>query len=162
MKIDSENQIQKIRLGEESYVLVRENAYEKLLREVDALHSALEIQRNRSESAGNVVQVLLEASLTAEQAHDVLSASSFGQRLGLLRKFRGLDQKELAERAQISQTMVSKLENGKLQRPAFESVHKILYALGLPDIVTYPLLKMPALLSERKLEVHSSGRSSRP
>ena len=91
-----------------------------------------------------MLEVLLEGSLTKDQVGEVLRGRTLGKRLALLRRFRGASQGELADRAGVSQTMISKLENDELQRPSFESIHNILRALEVPDIVTFPLLKGPA------------------
>jgi DNA-binding XRE family transcriptional regulator len=49
----------------------------------------------------------------------------------LLRKQKGMTQKQLAERVGIPQSMISRLENGDRRRtPTLETLHKILIELG--------------------------------
>ena len=153
MEIDSEKEVQLIRFGERSYVLILEDAYEELLRQLDSFHSALEVQHTRVESSATIIQTLMEAKLTPEQVDEIMEAPSRGRRLSLLRQFRKLEQSELAKKSDVNQATISKLENDKLENPSFENLHRILEALGVPDIVSYPLLKAPSFAEKSKVEV---------
>ena len=141
MDIDPKKDIQRLRFGSDVYVLVRENVYEKLLHRLDALHAALEAQKNRTEASANFVEALLLEKLALPQVQQVLQAPTFGKRLALLREFRGWDQSDLALRAGLSQSTISKLENDETSRPSYEVVQRIFEALELPDLASYPLFK---------------------
>ncbi len=141
MDIDPRKDVQRLRFGSDVYVLVREAVYEQLLHRLDGLHAALQAQKNRAEASVNFVETLLSEKLTPEQVREVLQAPTFGKRLALLREFRGWDQSDLAVRAALSQSTISKLENGETSRPSYEVIQRIFEALELPDLASYPLFK---------------------
>jgi transcriptional regulator with XRE-family HTH domain len=76
----------------------------------------------------------------------IFGAQSFGQRLQVLRQVHNLNQQELAEIADVSQATISKLENDKVESPAFEEVHRLMAGLEIPDAAAF--------------EIFSGGRSS--
>lgn len=141
MDIDEKKDVQRLRFGSDVYVLVREQLYENLLHRLDGLYAALEAQKNRTEASANYVEALLRKQLTLSQVQQVLQAPTFGKRLALLREFRGWDQSDLARHAALSQSTISKLENGQASRPSYEVVQRIFGALELPDLASYPLFK---------------------
>jgi DNA-binding XRE family transcriptional regulator len=141
MDMDPRKDVQRLRFGSDVYVLVREAVYEKLLQRLDGLHAALQAQRNRTEASVNFFETLLSEKLTPGQARDVLQAPTFGKRLALLREFRELDQIDLANRAGLAQSTISKLENDETSRPSYEVVRRVFEALGVPDLASYPLFK---------------------
>ncbi len=147
-EIDPRKDVQRLSFGKDVYVVVREPVYEKLLNRLDGLSAALRVQKNRSEVSANLVETLLSEKLAPEQVRKVLRAPTFGKRLALLREFRGLDQIDLANRAGISQSAISKLENDGTSRPSYELVHRIFEALGVPDLASYPLFKKDLASSE--------------
>jgi transcriptional regulator with XRE-family HTH domain len=57
------------------------------------------------------------------------SGMTFGQRLRVLRVERRLNQKDLAAAAGIDVTYLSKLENGRLDPPAEETIRRLAAAL---------------------------------
>jgi transcriptional regulator with XRE-family HTH domain len=59
-----------------------------------------------------------------------LDASNFGLRLRQLREKAGLTQKELADRARLSQNGISQWEAGK-REPAWSAVLALCHALGV-------------------------------
>jgi DNA-binding XRE family transcriptional regulator len=140
-QIDPRKDAQRLSFGKDVYVVVREPVYEELLNRLDGLYAALRIQKNRSEVSAGFVETLLSEKLAPEQVKKVLKAPTFGKRVALLREFRGLDQTDLARRAGISQSAVSKLENDETSRPSYKVVHRVFEALGIPDLASYPLFK---------------------
>jgi DNA-binding XRE family transcriptional regulator len=128
---------------------VREETYQKLLDEVESLDTALEVQRTRGQAAANVVETLLSGDLTRQQVNQILGAGTFGQRLEMLRRFRHLGQEELAERAGVSQTMISNLERDLVQRPAFGHLHQIFKTLEVSSVAAYDLLVKPRVKTGR-------------
>jgi transcriptional regulator with XRE-family HTH domain len=48
---------------------------------------------------------------------------------------------DLANRAGLSQSTISKLENGETSRPSHEVVQRVFEALELPDLASYPLFR---------------------
>ena len=141
MDIDPKKDVQRLRFGSEVYVLVRESAYEKLLHRLDGLHAALQVQKNRTETSANFLETILREKLSQGQVLKVLQAPSFGKRIALLREFREWDQSDLAARAGLSQSTVSKLENDETSRPSYDVVCRIFKALELPDLASYPLFR---------------------
>ena len=63
---------------------------------------------------------------------DENTAPSFGPALRDLRRHAGLSQRELAERAALDFSYISKLENGRLPPPAADTVVSISRVLGVP------------------------------
>ena len=141
MDIDPKKDVQRLRLGSNVYVLVRENVYEKLLQRLDGLHAAVQVAKNRTEASSNFVETLLAEKLTLPQVREVLQAPTFGKRVAILRQSRGWDQNDLAKHAGISQSTISKLESGETSRPSFQVVRSVFAALELPDLASYPLFR---------------------
>jgi len=73
---------------------------------------------------------------------------TFGQRLRELRKAQGMTQRELAQKAAISYTYVSKLENGVMPPPRQKTILALSEALNTDDAATDELFglarKMPS------------------
>lgn len=59
------------------------------------------------------------------------TATTFGDRLLLARRYAKLDQKELGRRANVSNTYISDLENGRVTNPGIEVVFALANALGM-------------------------------
>lgn len=133
MKMDPKKNIQRLDLEGTRYVLVKEATYGALLDELESLDTALEAARSRWEASSRVVETLLSGKLSREQMHQVFSSASFGRRIQLLRGFQQMNQSELADKAGVSQTMVSNLENDKVERLNYRAVHDILSALQVPE-----------------------------
>lgn len=134
-----ENDIQQIQVGGVDYILVRAEKYQELLHELDSIDTALEVQRTRAEASEHVAETLLSGRYTPEQMNMIFGAQSFGQRLQVLRQVHNLNQQELAEIADVSQATISKLENDRVENPAFEEVHKVLTGLKIPDAAAFEL-----------------------
>jgi len=60
------------------------------------------------------------------------TVTTFGDRLLLARRYAKLDQKELGRRANVSNTYISDLENGRVTNPGIEIVFALADALGMP------------------------------
>jgi DNA-binding XRE family transcriptional regulator len=60
------------------------------------------------------------------------------------RRAQGLKQAELAEKAGVSQALVSAIETG-VREPSFNSAEKLAQALSLPRAVVFPLDQYPQL-----------------
>lgn len=54
-----------------------------------------------------------------------------GQRVIELRQARGWGQSELAERAQVAQATISRIENGQRRNPGTETMRRIAQALNV-------------------------------
>ena len=68
-------------------------------------------------------------------------ATTLGDRLLLARRYAKLDQKELGRRANVSNTYISDLENGRVTNPGIEVVFALANAL---DMSAAELLGLPA------------------
>jgi len=158
LKIDPKRAVQRLQFGKENYVLVAEDTYEKMVRQMDGLQASLAIQRSRSEASFNFVDVLVGEKLTPEQIRTVLEAPTMAERLAVLRECRGMSQMELAEKAEVSQGTISKLESGETKRPSLELVERILTALELPDILTYTLMRKEGLPSVSRQQYARASR----
>jgi transcriptional regulator with XRE-family HTH domain len=75
--------------------------------------------------------------------------SDFGTALREKRRAAGLSQRQLADRAEVDFSYISKLENGRLPAPAADTVVRLAEILGCPaeDLLS-AAKKMPAGLSE--------------
>jgi PAS domain S-box-containing protein len=61
---------------------------------------------------------------------------TFGERLRELRKAKGLTQRDLAQKARISFTYVSKMESGAMSPPRHKIIHSLAAVLGADDADT--------------------------
>jgi transcriptional regulator with XRE-family HTH domain len=134
-----QNDIQQIQIEGVDYVLVRAQKYQELLHELDSIDTALEVQQTRADASERVAETLLSGRYTPEQMNMIFGAASFGQRLQVLRQVRNMNQQELAEVADVSQATISKLENDRVENPAFEEVHKVLTGLEIPDAAAFEI-----------------------
>ncbi|MDE3154736.1 MAG: helix-turn-helix transcriptional regulator [Acidobacteriota bacterium] len=127
--------MQRLKIDGRGYVLIPEQRYEALRR-----LAQLRGEHTTAGAAADLTALLQGAGFEREQAVRVVSAASFGLRLQRLRHARDLDQVELARLAGVSQTMVSNLENDKVERPSARAIHALLDALGIPAAAAYPLM----------------------
>jgi transcriptional regulator with XRE-family HTH domain len=139
MAVPKKKDIQKIQVEGEDYVLVRAEKYQELLDELDSIDTALEVQRTRAAASEHVAETLLSGRYTPEQMKLIFGARSFGQRLQVLRQVQDLNQQQLAEISDVSQATISKLENDKVESPAFVEVHKVLKGLRIPDAAAFEI-----------------------
>ena len=130
---------QRVTIEGRPYVLVTEQRYESLLQRLAAPHR----ESGRDEPAGGLEWMLARAGFDGEQVRGVLQAPTFGARLQRLRLGRKLDQIALARLAGVSQTMVSNLENDKVERPSARALHRLLESLGMPGAAAYFLMAAP-------------------
>ena len=78
-----------------------------------------------------------------------MTAEAFGEYLRGLRKRAGLSQRELAEQAGIDFTYLSKIENGRVDPPAEETMRALARALGADaDELLARARKMPRELKQ--------------
>jgi transcriptional regulator with XRE-family HTH domain len=131
--------IQQLQIGGVDYVLVRAEKYQELLQELDSMDTAVEVQRTRADASERVAETLLSGHYTPEQMNRIFGAASFGQRLQVLRQVHNLNQEDLAKIADVSQATISKLENDRVENPAFEAVHKVLTGLKIPDAAAFEI-----------------------
>ncbi len=157
MAATTKKDIQRIQIKGEDYVLVPAGKYQKLLDELESVDTAMEVQRTRAEASEHVAETLLNGRYTPEQMKMIFGAPSFGQRLQVLRQVHRLNQQELAEIADVSQATISKLENNKVESPAFEEVHKILAGLKIPDAAAFEIFRGGRLSSRRTRWVRRSN-----
>jgi transcriptional regulator with XRE-family HTH domain len=65
------------------------------------------------------------------------SSTSLGQKIKALRKEKGLTQEQLAIKAGVSYTTLTKVENGAIKNPSFETVAAIAKGLEMSlDVLT--------------------------
>lgn len=76
-------------------------------------------------------------SFSARQKGRRYAVSSLGEKIKMLRKQRGLSTTQLADKTGLSQTYISRLENGKRTSPSQSALQKIAAAL---DTNIYRLL----------------------
>jgi DNA-binding transcriptional regulator YiaG len=138
--LDPENRIERIQIEGRNYVLMQEPVYHKLLLEIESLDSALDLQRSQTEATSTAVKKLLNSKYTREQIDAVFQAPTAGRRLEMLRRFRNLNQAELAEKAGVSQTTVSNLESGKVKFRTLNATQRVLSALDVPDAAGFTFL----------------------
>ena len=141
MTLSPKYDIQKIHIKGEDYVLVRAEKYQELLDELESVDTALEVQQTRVEASEHVAETLLSGRYTPEQMKMIFGARSFGQRLQVLRQVHKLNQQQLAKIANVSQATISKLENDRVETPAFEEVHKVLTGLKIPDAAAFEIYR---------------------
>ncbi|HVB37767.1 MAG TPA: helix-turn-helix transcriptional regulator [Vicinamibacterales bacterium] len=127
--------MQRLTIEGRRYVLISEQRYEALRR-----LAALRGQAGQADPAPGIESMLETSGFDRDQTAHVLASGSFGIRLQRLRRCRELDQVELARLAGVSQTMVSNLENDKVERPSARAVHCLLDALGIPGAAAYLLM----------------------
>lgn len=73
----------------------------------------------------------------------------FGDILREKRRAAGLSQRQLAEKAGVDFSYISKLENDRLSAPAAETVHRLAKVLGCPvEELLAPAGKMPVGVNE--------------
>ena len=66
------------------------------------------------------------------------SSSSLGKRIKEIRKSKGLTQEELARKANVAYTTLTKVENEAIKNPSFETVVAIVKGL---EVDFYELIK---------------------
>lgn len=129
---DRSADVQRVQSAGEDFVLVKRRPYEELIDRLESLDTSSEVQRARAAVRRGVLELVLDRGLTREQVQELARADSFGGRLAILRQALGVDQKRLAEESGVSQSTISKLEHGKVKRLSFDTVQRLLEALGLP------------------------------
>jgi len=73
----------------------------------------------------------------------------FGERVRELRKAQGMSQRDLAERADIDFTYLSKIENGRIEPPSEDAIRRIAYGLDAnPDELILLAHKFPSDLAQ--------------
>ena len=78
-----------------------------------------------------------------------MTAEAFGEYLRGLRKRAGLSQRDLAQRAGIDFTYLSKIENGRVDPPAEETMRALAHAVGADaDELLARARKMPRDLKQ--------------
>lgn len=73
---------------------------------------------------------------------------TFGQRIKEIRQQRNLTQRQLAERASVDSTYISKIENDRLDHtPSIKTIHDLAGALGADELELLELAnKLPPVL----------------
>jgi DNA-binding XRE family transcriptional regulator len=148
----ADGDVQRLTIDGRGYVLMSEQRYRRL-QQLEAMRG----QASGPEAAAGLDAVLRAAGLDREQVAGVLAAATFGLRLQHLRRCRGLDQIDLARLAGVSQTMVSNLENDKVERPSARAVHQLLDALGVPGSAAYLVMAARAHTRSASAGSNESG-----
>ena len=141
MEYDKDKEIQLLQLLGTEYVLIRKEKYDELLDNLDSLDTALDITRSKAEASQDVLESMLKGAFPLEAVRRVASATTLGERLRIMREMRNLGQRQLSEKAGVSQTTISNLENDQISEPSFEALDKIFTSLRVPGGAVYPLLK---------------------
>lgn len=129
---DPNAQIERIKVEGQDFVLMREKVYFDMLKKIESLDSALDLQHSESEAHMNSARaLLLRAGADPEVIEFVLQSSRLGHMFGLLRQCNQLNQKELARKAGVSQTTISNLENDKISFRTLSQTEKVCSALGV-------------------------------
>lgn len=140
MEFDKSKPIQLLELAGVEYVLVRKEKYDELLDKLEALDTALDITRSKSEASQDLLQAMLKGDFTIQQIQEVTKTRSLGGRLKLVRQMRKMDQRKLAEKTGVSQTTISNLENNRISDPSYKSLDALAEALGVPEAAVHPFL----------------------
>lgn len=130
---DPNAQIERIKVEGQNFVLMREKIYFDMLKKIESLDSALDLQRSESEANLNIAGALVRGGYAPAQVKVVLAAPTLGRRIELLRQCGQLNQAQLARKAGVSQTTVSNLENGKISFRTMKRTGKVLSALRIPQ-----------------------------
>jgi DNA-binding XRE family transcriptional regulator len=141
MEYNKDKETQLLKLMGREYVLIRKEKYDELLDNLESLDTALNVTRSKAEASRDVLDALLEGSFSLEETRQVAGAKTLGERLRVMREMRNLGQRQLSERAGVSQTTISNLENDRISEPSFEALDKIFTSLRVPEGAVYPLLK---------------------
>lgn len=157
-------QIERLKVEGRDFVLMREKTYFDLLRKIESLDSALDLQRSESEANLNIAGALLRGGYAPSQIETVLAAPTLGRRIELLRRYGRLNQMQLAQKAGVSQTTVSNLEKGKISFRTLHRTGKVLSTLGIPPEEILRFIVEGEIKPRRKrsrdfMEVDFSGAS---
>jgi DNA-binding transcriptional regulator YiaG len=139
--LDANQQIERIQIEGRDYVLMREPVFRKMLEEIEGLDSALDVQRAQGDANLSAARKLLAGKYTPAQIAKVFSAPTGGERIELLRRFQHMSQQELADRANVSQASVSKLENRKVQLRQVDTLRSVFGALDVPESAGFEILR---------------------
>jgi DNA-binding XRE family transcriptional regulator len=141
MEYDKAKEIQLLNLMGEEYVLVRKEKYDELLDNIESLETSLNITRSRADASHDILDAMLKGTFSPEDIRRVARAKTLGGRLRTIREMRNIGQRKLSEKAGVSQTTISNLENDLISEPSFEALDKIFTSLSVPEGAVYPLLK---------------------
>jgi DNA-binding XRE family transcriptional regulator len=137
---DPEKKIERLQVEGRDYVLMRAEVYEELLREIEELDSALDLQRSQAEANLGVTRKLLSGKYSVPQLQQIVAAKTAAERVSLMRNFRSINQTDLADQAGVSQSTVSKIERGQVRFRTVDSARRVLAALGADNADMIDLL----------------------
>lgn len=129
--LDANQQIERLKVKGEDYVLMPEETYRQMLEEIESLDSALDLERAQAKANLTVSKVLLRSRYTPEQIRQILAAPNAGRMIAEMRRMRHLSQEELAGHANVSQATISNVENGRVQFSSIRSAMRMLEKLGV-------------------------------
>jgi|HubBroStandDraft_6_1064221.scaffolds.fasta_scaffold88378_3 DNA-binding XRE family transcriptional regulator len=141
MEYEKNKDIQLLTLSGTEYVLVRRKKYDELLDKLEAIDTALDIARSRTDASEDLLQAMLKGDFSVEQIRNVSKTKTLGERLRLMREMRNLGQRDLSEKTGVSQATISNLENNRISEPSFQALDAIFQGLDVPGGAVYPLLK---------------------
>jgi DNA-binding XRE family transcriptional regulator len=148
---DPEHKVERLRIEGRDFVLMRSEVYEQLLREIEELDSALDLQRSQATANLGVARRLLSGNYSAQQIREIVGATTPAERFSLMRNYLNLNQAELAGQAGVSQSTISKIERGQVKFRTVDSARRILSALGADEA------DMLDLLAENEAEDEGSA-----
>jgi DNA-binding XRE family transcriptional regulator len=125
MEYEKNKDIQLLTLSGTEYVLVRRKKYDELLDKLEAIDTALDIARSRTDASEDLLQAMLKGDFSVEQIRNVST----------------LRQRDLSEKTGVSQATISNLENNRISEPSFQALDAIFQGLDVPGGAVYPLLK---------------------
>jgi DNA-binding XRE family transcriptional regulator len=141
MEYEKNKEVQLLRLSGTDYVLIRRKKYDELLDKLEAVDTALDIARSRTDASQDLLQAMLKGDFSVAQVRDVAKTKTLGERLRVMREMRNLGQRDLSEKTGVSQATISNLENNRISEPSFEALDAIFQGLEVPGGAVYPLLK---------------------
>jgi DNA-binding XRE family transcriptional regulator len=141
MEYEKNKEVQLLRLSGTDYVLIRRKKYDELLDKLEAVDTALDIARSRTDASQDLLQAMLKGDFSVAQVRDVAKTKTLGERLRVMREMRNLGQRDLSEKTGVSQATISNLENNRISEPSFEALDAIFQGLEVPGAAVYPLLK---------------------
>ncbi|HEY4742380.1 MAG: helix-turn-helix transcriptional regulator [Candidatus Acidiferrales bacterium] len=141
MEFDKNKTIQLLELFGTEYVLIQKEKYDELLDKLEALDTTLDITRSRADASKDLLKVMLAGAFSAKEIREIAKAKTIGERIRRIREMREMGQRDLADKAGLSQTTISNLENNRVAAPSYAELEAIFTGLGVSEAAVFPVLK---------------------